>query len=100
MCASTYICEGGYQKLRSLKNATFNQHKETQSTKEKYLKMGITNDIEIWLAAHSWKIRKLGLELDGKPLAELIRLDEKLLVVINEETKKMLVLNDVECSDF
>jgi hypothetical protein len=75
-------------------------YKENQSTKEKYLKMGITNDIEIWLAMHSWKIRKLGLELDGKPLAELIRLDEKLLVVINEETKKMLVLNDVECSDF
>ncbi|WP_424353852.1 hypothetical protein [Methanobacterium sp. MBAC-LM] len=52
------------------------------------------------MAMYSWKIRKLGLELDGKPLAELIRLDEKLLVVINEETKKMLVLNDVECSDF
>ncbi|PAV05471.1 hypothetical protein [Methanobacterium bryantii] len=75
-------------------------YKETQSAKEKYLKMGITSDIEIWLTIHGWKIRKLGLELDGKPLAELIRLDEKLLVVINEEEKKMLVLNDVECSDF
>ena len=71
-------------------------YKETQATKEKYLQMGITSDIEIWLAAHSWKIRKLGLELNGKPLAELIRLDEKLLVVINEEEKKMRVLNDVE----
>ena len=70
-------------------------YKENQSTKEKYLKMGITNDIEIWLAAHSWKIRKLGLELNGKPLAELIRLDEKLLVVINEETKKMRVFKNL-----
>lgn len=75
-------------------------YKENSSIKEKYSKMGITSDIEIWLAAHSWKIRKLGLELNEKPLAELIKLDEKLLIVINEETKKMLVLNDVECSDF
>ena len=74
-------------------------YKETQATKEKYLQMGITSDIEIWLAAHSWKIRKLGLELNGKPLAELIRLDEKLLVVINEEEKKMKVLNDVEINE-
>lgn len=74
-------------------------YKENSSIKEKYSKMGITNDIEIWLAAHSWKIRKLGLELNGKPLAELIRLDEKLLVVINEETKKMKVLNDVEIDE-
>jgi len=48
---------------------------------------------------HSWKIRKLGLELNGKLLAELIRLDEKLLVVINEENKKMKVLNDVEIDE-
>ena len=75
-------------------------YKETKSAREKYLQMGITNDMEIWLAMHGWKIRNLGLELDGKPLAELIRLDEKLLVVINEETKKMLVLNEVECCDF
>ena len=74
-------------------------YKENSSVKEKYLKMGITSDIEIWLAAHSWKIRKLGLELNGKPLAELIRLDEKLLVVINEEEKKMKVLNDVEINE-
>jgi hypothetical protein len=69
-------------------------YKENSSIKEKYSKMGITSDIKTWLAAHSWKIRKLGLELDGKPLAELIRLDEKLLVVINEETKKMLVFKN------
>ncbi len=75
-------------------------YKEKKSTREKYLQMGITNDMEIWLAMHGWKIRNLGLELDGKPLAELIRLDEKLLVVINEEKKKMRILNDVECSDF
>ena len=43
-------------------------YKETQATKEKYLQMGITSDIEIWLAAHSWKIRKLGLELNGNHL--------------------------------
>jgi len=52
--------------------------------------------MEIWLAMHGWKIRKLGAELDGKPLAELIRLDEKLIVVINEEEKKMRVMSDVE----
>ena len=74
-------------------------YKENSSIKEKYAQMGITSDIEIWLAAHSWKIRKLGLELNGKPLAELIRLDEKLLVVINEEEKKMKVLNDVEINE-
>lgn len=34
---------------------------------------------------HSWKIRKLDAELDEKPLAELIRLDEKLVVVIDEK---------------
>ncbi len=51
---------------------------------------------EIWLAMHGWKIRKLEVELDGKPLAELIRLDEKLIVVINKEEKKMRVINDVE----
>ena len=59
----------------------------------------LSGGCEIWLAAHSWKIRKLGLELNGKPLAELIMLDEKLLVVINEEEKKMKVLNDVEINE-
>jgi len=56
--------------------------------------------MEIWLAMNGWKIRKLNAELDGKPLAELIRLDERLIVVINEEKKKMLVLNDIEFEDF
>ncbi len=71
-------------------------YKETRSAKEKYLKMGISNDIEIWLAMHGWKIRKLNVEIGDKPLAELIRLDEKLIVVINEKEKKMRVLNDIE----
>ena len=75
-------------------------YKEKSSIKEKYVQMGITNDMEIWLAAQSRKIRRLGLELNGKSLAELIMLDEKLLVVINEETKKMKVFNDVEVKDF
>ncbi len=71
-------------------------YKETPAIKEKYSQMGITNDMEIWLALHGWKIRKLGAELDGKPLAELIRLDEKLIVVINVEEKKMRVISDIE----
>ena len=65
---------------------------------------------------HSWKIRKLNAKLDGKPLAELIRLDERLIVAIDGENKKMKafkifdfeapettfprVLNDVEFEDF
>jgi len=53
-------------------------YKEKSSIKEKYVQMGITNDMEIWLAAQSRKIRRLGLELNGKSLAELIMLDEKL----------------------
>ena len=61
--------------------------------------MGTTNDMEIWLAIHGWKIRKLNAEMDNKPLAELIRLDEKLIVVINEEEKKMRILNNVEIDE-
>lgn len=38
--------------------------------------------------------------MDGKPLAELIHMDERLIVVIDEENKKMKVLNDVEFTDF
>ena len=49
---------------------------------------------------HGWKIRKLNAELDDKPLAELIRLDEKLIVVIDEKEMKMRVLNDVEFEKF
>ena len=75
-------------------------YEEKSAAREKYLQMGITNDMEIWLAMHGWKIRKLNTEIDGKPLAELIRLDEKLIVVIDEKEKKMKVLNDVECKDF
>jgi hypothetical protein len=75
-------------------------YKENSSIKEKYVQMGITNEVEIWLAMHGWKIRKLNTGIDGKPLAELIGLDKKLLVVINEETKKMKVLNGVEVKDF
>lgn len=37
------------------------------------------------------KIRKLGGELDGKPLAELIRLDNRLIIAIDEKEKKMIV---------
>ena len=55
--------------------------------------------MEIWLAMHGWKIRKLDTKLDNKPLAELIRLDEKLIVVIHEEEKKMRVLNNVEIDE-
>lgn len=71
-------------------------YKENSAIKEKYAQMGITKDMEIWLAMHGWKIRKLNAELDDKPLAELIRLDEKLIVVIDEKEMKMKVLNDVE----
>jgi len=49
---------------------------------------------------HSWKIRKLNAKLDGKPLAELIRLDERLVVAIDGENKKMEILNEVEIDDF
>jgi len=58
------------------------------------------SDLEIWLMTHSWKIRKLNAKLDGKPLAELIRLDERLIVVIDGKNKKMNILNDVEIEDF
>lgn len=53
-----------------------------------------------WLIENNWKIRKLHAEINGKPLAELIRLDERLIVVIDEEEKKMLVLNDINFEDF
>ena len=56
--------------------------------------------MEIWLMTHSWKIRKLNAKLDGKPLAELIRLDERLVVAIDGENKKMEILNEVEIDDF
>lgn len=72
-------------------------YKRNMEIKEKYLERG---DLEIWLMTHSWKIRKLNVKLDGKPLAELIRLDERLIVAIDGENKKMRVLNDVEIEDF
>ena len=72
-------------------------YKRNREIKEKYLERG---DLEIWLMTHSWKIRKLNAELDGKPLAELIRLDERLIVAIDGENKKMSILNDVEIEDF
>lgn len=75
-------------------------YKETPSIKEKYAQMGITKDMEIWLAMHGWKIRKLDTNMDGKPLAELIKLDEKLIVVIDEKEMKMRVLNDIEIDKF
>lgn len=74
-------------------------YKGNPDVKEKYAQMGITKDMEIWLVMHGWKIRKLNTELNGKPVAELIRLDERLMVVINEEKMKMRVLNDVEFTD-
>ncbi len=77
----------------------FINYKGNPAVKERYLQMGITKDMEIWLAIHGWKIRKLNTEMNGKPLAELIRLDEKLIVVINEEEKKMRVLSDVELDE-
>lgn len=46
------------------------------------------------------KIRKLDGELDEKPLAELIRLDERLIVAIDEENMRMKILNSVEFKDF
>lgn len=72
-------------------------YKRSMEIKERYPERG---DIEIGLMTHSWKIRKLNANLDGKPLAELIRLDERLIVAIDIEEKKMLVLNDVEFTDF
>ncbi len=72
-------------------------YKGTTRIKEKYPE---SEDMDIWLMTHGWKIRKLSAKLDGKPLAELIRLDERLIVVIDGEEKKMKVLNDVEFTDF
>lgn len=69
----------------------------TSQIKEEYPER---NDIEIWLVLHGWKIRKINAELDGKPLAELIHTDEKLIVAIDEKKKKMRVLNDIELEDF
>ena len=72
-------------------------YKRNREIKEKYPERG---DLEIWLMTHSWKIKKLNAKLDGKPLAELIRLDERLIVAIDGEKKKMNILNDVEIEDF
>lgn len=72
-------------------------YKRNREIKEKYPER---SDLEIWLMTHSWKIRKLNAKLDGKPLAELIRLDERLIVAIDGENKKMLVLNNLEIEDF
>ncbi|OEC84616.1 MULTISPECIES: hypothetical protein [Methanobacterium] len=72
-------------------------YKRNREIKEKYPER---SDLEIWLMTHSWKIRKLNAKLDGKPLAELIRLDERLIVVIDGKNKKMNILNDVEIEDF
>lgn len=72
-------------------------YKGNPKIREKYPERG---DMEIWLMTHSWKIRKLNAELDGKPLAELIRLDERLIVAIDGENKKMEILNNLEIEDF
>lgn len=72
-------------------------YKRNREIKEKYPERG---DLEIWLMTHSWKIRKLNVKLDGKPLAELIRLDERLIVAIDGENKKMEILNNLEIEDF
>lgn len=72
-------------------------YQETSQIKEKYHKR---EDLEAWLIMHDWKIRKLDAELDGKPLAELIRMNERLIVVIDEENKKMKILNEIEFEDF
>ncbi|MEN6293458.1 MAG: hypothetical protein ABFD07_15780 [Methanobacterium sp.] len=72
-------------------------YKRNREIKEKYQERG---DLEIWLMTHSWKIRKLNAKLDGKPLAELIRLDERLIVAIDGENKKMEILNNLEVEDF
>lgn len=72
-------------------------YKRNRKIKEKYPERG---DLEIWLMPHSWKIRKLNVKLDDKPLAELIRLDERLIVAIDGENKKMQILNEIEIEDF
>ena len=59
-------------------------YKRNREIKEKYPERG---DMEIWLMTHSWKIKKLNAKLDRNPLAELIRLDERLFVVIDEKKK-------------
>ena len=66
----------------------------------KILQKEMSEDMKSWLIENNWKIRKLNAEINGKPLAELIRLDERLIVVVDEEEKKMLVLNDIEFEDF
>ena len=68
-------------------------YKRNREIRERYPERG---DLEIWLMTHSWKIRKINANLDEKPLAELIRLDERLIVVIDGENKKMQVLNEIE----
>jgi hypothetical protein len=72
-------------------------YKRNMEIKKKYPERG---DMEIWLMTHSWKIRNLNAKLDGKPLAELIRLDERLIVAIDGENKKMNILNDIKFTDF
>ena len=66
-------------------------YKRNREIKEKYPEIG---DLEMWLMTHSWKIRKLNTAINGKPLAELIQLDERLIVVIDEEEKKILVFKN------
>jgi len=77
----------------------WNYKENSQSNKENIQKE-MSEDMKSWLIENNWKIRKLHAEINGKPLAELIRLDERLIVVIDEEKKKMLVLNDINFEDF
>lgn len=56
--------------------------------------------MEIWLNLHGRKIRNRGVEMDVKPLAELIYMDERLIVVIDDENKKMKAYRTFENLQF
>lgn len=75
-------------------------YKENSQSDEENPQKEMSEDMKSWLIENNWKIRKLHAEINGKPLAELIRLDERLIVLIDEDEKKMLVLNDIEFDDF
>lgn len=75
-------------------------YRENEQSDKEIPQKEMSEDMKCWLIENNWKIRKLHAEINGKPLAELIRLDERLIVVIDEEEKKMLVLNDIKFDDF
>ncbi len=69
-------------------------YKENSQSNEEIPQKEMSEDMKSWLIENNWKIRKLNAEINGKPLAELIRLDERLIVVIDEEEKKMLAFKN------